>query len=145
MSITMQPSRAVLFEWTLPNPRGRPSNQQSPASHSQSKGTQSRLGVSSAPFVQQSQSNSFVSFTAFREDLVNLFSTLVDVPASVSVTKHDAYEMCKVLLELCTVRFCPISHLEHCRSSRPVIIVYAFNIHRLESFASPSLCGEEET
>lgn len=38
-----------------------------------------------------------------RTDLTNLLTTLIDLPANAPKSKTDAYEMCKVLLELCTV------------------------------------------
>lgn len=89
------------------------SPQQSPqhqviSSHSRSIPSRSqhqpyRLVASSAPFVQRRPTQSLLSFPSFREDLTSIFSTLVDLPADSPAEKRDAYEMCKVLLELCTV------------------------------------------
>ena len=51
-----------------------------------------------------------LSFADLRTDLTCLLTTLIDLPTSAPKGKVNAHEMCKVLLELCTVR--PFSSLD---------------------------------
>ena len=63
-----------------------------------------------APFVQREPAHPPLSFADLRTDLTCLLTTLIDLPTSAPKSKVNAYEMCKVLLELCTVR--PFSSLD---------------------------------
>ena len=68
------------------------------------------LSTTAPPFVQREPAHPPLSFADLRTDLTCLLTTLIDLPTSAPKSKVNAYEMCKVLLELCTVR--PFSSLD---------------------------------
>ncbi|KAK8809427.1 hypothetical protein WA171_001007 [Blastocystis sp. BT1] len=148
LSAVTRPQLSAVTRPQLPQhsvvPHSQPPTQHSSVSRSPSvQRSQSRLVASSAPFVQRQPAKSFLSFTSFREDLVNLFSILVDVPTNIPAAKHDAYEMCKVLLELCTniVDYLALSpsslRLSFTDTSRTILLQYIekkrhdINVHQL--------------
>ena len=85
---------------------------------SRTSSRRSRLLATSAPFVRASTSQPHPSpssssvlsgsgkpltLAGLREELTRLFTVLVDLPPTASANTRNTYEMCKVLLELCTV------------------------------------------
>ena len=80
--------------------------QRQPSTQRQASRPQQRshLSTTAPPFVRREPASPPLSFADLRTDLTSLLTTLIDLPTNAPKSKADAYEMCKVLLELCTVR-----------------------------------------
>ena len=89
-----------------PTPNQRPSSRPQQPLRTQ----YGHLSTTAPPFVQREPAHPPLSFADLRTDLTCLLTTLIDLPTSAPKSKVNAYEMCKVLLELCTVR--PFSSLD---------------------------------
>ncbi|KAK8812939.1 hypothetical protein WA538_005211, partial [Blastocystis sp. DL] len=81
-----------------PTPNQRPSSRPQQPLRTQ----YGHLSTTAPPFVQREPAHPPLSFADLRTDLTCLLTTLIDLPTNAPKSKVNAYEMCKVLLELCT-------------------------------------------